>query len=210
MQPTYYMYILYYFQGMGKRKLRFYQTKNYERKKYGLKVKIPLTLLPPADLVLHLPITAFLSSEAKNADVLFTRLSAVRALPTGWIIPEHSTRSPNTSFILCKLQQHPPALTPSFIFTIVFNAQCKWKLTVGSFEVTGNSSNLLSQVPPVLSNVKAVIELISLLDSSKLCEGNNDDKFIDLMHNKGTLKDQHGKLVHVLTVWMCRALLEHL
>ena len=36
--------------GMGKRKLLFYRTKNRERKKYGLRVKIPLALLPPGDL----------------------------------------------------------------------------------------------------------------------------------------------------------------
>ena len=50
---------------------------------------------------------------------------------------------------------------------------------------------MLSQVPPVCS-VEAVVKLVSLLESSKLCEGNSDEKFTELpAHNKGHLKDQH-------------------
>ena len=128
---------------MGKRKLRFYQTKNYERKKFGLKVKIKLALLSPPDLVIHLPITAFLSSKARNAGALLTRLNAVGALPTGWVtVPELPTPSPNTSFTLCKLQQHSPSLTPSFTFTIAVDPQFKWKLTVCSAEVNVSSCNM--------------------------------------------------------------------
>ena len=184
------------FIGMGKRTLRFYQTKNHERKKFGLKVKIQLALLPPPDLVIHLPITTFLSSEARNAGALLTRLNVVGALPTGWVtVPELPTPSPNTSFILCKLQQHSPSLTSSFTFTIAVDPQLKWKLTVCSAEVNVSSSNMFSQVPPVLSSVEAVVKLVSLLESSNLCKGNNDEKFTDLVaHNKGHLKDQHGKL----------------
>ena len=39
-----------------------------------------------------------------------------------------------------------------------------------------SSSDVLSQVPPVCS-VEAVVKLVSLLESSKLCEGNSDEKF---------------------------------
>ena len=80
-----------------------------------------------------------------------------------------------------------------------------------TFHFIGNSSDLLSQIQLVSSNVKAVMhmELVSFLESSKFCEGNNDNKFTDLMHNKGTLKDQYCKLVSVLTVWMSTALLGH-
>lgn len=179
--------------GMGKRKLRFDQRKNYERKKYGLFVKIPLALLNPSELVVHLPLSAFLSSEARDADALLSRLRKSNRLPTSWVIHDLPTPTSNAHFMLCKLEHRPPLLTPSFTFTIVVDFQCRWLLTIQSHELNAASCDLLSGVAPTLQSVGAVIELVSLLDESKFCEGNDDDRFVELAtQNRGTFKDQLG------------------
>ena len=127
-------------------KLRFNQRKNYERKKCSLCVRIPLSLVKPTELVVCLPLSAFLSSEARDAEGLLSRIRASNTLPTSWMLPEMPTSS--DGFMLCKLQQHLPLSTPSFIFTVTVNANCTWTLVVESHEIDASSCDLLSMAAP--------------------------------------------------------------
>jgi len=183
--------------GMGKRKLRFDQRKNYERKKHSLHVKIPLALLTPSELTVHLPLSAFLLSEARDADALLSRLRKSDRIPSSWVIHALPTPTSNAHFMLHKLEQRSPLLTPSFTFTIAVDLQCSWLLTVESREVNAASHDFLSGVAPALRSVDAVIELISLLDGTKFCAGNDEERFVELANqNRGTFKDQLGKLLN--------------
>lgn len=182
---------------MGRRKLRFDHRKNSERKKYNLHVKIPLAIITPSELVVHLPLSSFISSQARDADALLSRLRKSDRIPTSWFIHDVPMPTPtptsNARFMLCKLEQRPPLFTPSFTFIITVKSKCSWSLTVESREVNAASCDLLSTVAPALQSVEKVIELISKLDKSKFCAGSHEDRFLELAsHNGGTFKDHLG------------------
>ena len=182
---------------MGKRKLRFDQRKNYERKKYGFRVKIQLALLTPHELV-HLSLSAYFGADARNASVLLSRLQRADKIPNSWVISHHSHSVPASShpFMLCKLQQCPNVSTPTIMFSITFDSQCLWTLCVESRVLVAGSSGLLFGVEITLRSVDAVARLVSLLCESKFCVGNSESKFIDLVNrNRGTFKDRLGKNV---------------
>ena len=60
---------------MGKRKLRFVQRKNYERKRQKLVVSIPLEALPEPECVVSFPLSVYFSAETSDQTVLYSRLS---------------------------------------------------------------------------------------------------------------------------------------
>lgn len=74
--------------GMGKRKLRFYQPRNFEKKQLerksctSLVVSIPLQLLPPPppppQCVVSLPLSVYMSAKTTDASVLFSRLEKLK------------------------------------------------------------------------------------------------------------------------------------
>ena len=149
--------------GMGKRKLRFDQRKNYERKKYGFRVMMQLALLTPHELVVHLPLSAYFGADARDASVLLSRLQRSEKIPNSWVI-SHSIPACSHRFMLCKLQQRPNVSTPTIMFSIAFDSQCMWMLCVESRVLVAGSCGLLSGVETTLRSVDAVARLVSLLD----------------------------------------------
>jgi len=66
---------------MGRRKVRFDQRKNYERKKYRLSGKVPLK-----PLVVKPPISAFTSAPMPSIEHFRSRLFKSNLIPSGWSI----------------------------------------------------------------------------------------------------------------------------
>ena len=107
---------------MGRRKLRFYTFKNYERKKRarkkesGLSVSSPLALLSlHHECVVSLPLSVYTLSNVSDGAALHVRLRKLQSIPTGWNI---LSPSPEVPLVLFKLQCLPPIHTPQIIFTI--------------------------------------------------------------------------------------------
>ena len=184
----------------GKRKLRFDQRKNYERKKRRMTVS-PLTCpnTPSRELVVSIPLSAYTSSSATNASTLFSRLRCTGCLQKGWSISDvpdiQQTPSSNPPLMLCKMQRPPPHFIPTLLFTIAFDDECTWTVIVhgSSVEVQMSNCELLSEFEASLRSMDAVLALLSALDRSKFCAGNYDPSFMELAHrNGGVFKDQRG------------------
>ena len=179
---------------MGKRKLRFDLRKNYERKKR----QRTDTNTASSVLIVSLPLTAY-SSTLVDASTLFSHLRHLECLRKEWFIaemPETCSSSPST-LMLCKLERLPPHLLPTLTFTVAFNNECKWAVSIHKSHVRVETSNsaLLAEFEESLYTVDAVLTLLSTLDNSKFDSGNCDKIFLELTrHNGGVFYDQQGCL----------------
>ena len=175
---------------MGRRKLRFDQRKNYERKKYGLHIRIPLKKLKkPTKLVVSLPIAVYSSTPVPELSVLYSRLK--HTITPGWSLA-HTARS---SLVLYKLQLLSSDL-PSVTFSICIDEECRWRLMLGDKEINKEDCDMLSKYPCVLGCVDDVLLLLKGIDGSSLCVGNSDDRFSELVDaRKGKFLDKYGKII---------------
>ena len=93
--------------------------------------------------------------------------------------------------VLCKLCLS----TSSLYFSIRISSDFSWTLLLLGQHIQSTSCPFLQQLPEVLDTVANVGAVISALDSSSICIGNNDTKFFDLLKSrKGAFKDQHGMI----------------
>ena len=91
LDPAYLEQNFFFVSVVGKRRLRFDLRTNYERRKYGLHVKIPLELVKSSELMIHLLLSAYTSSEVADVSVLHTRLKMSKKIPPGWMMLKQST-----------------------------------------------------------------------------------------------------------------------
>ena len=182
---------------MGGRKFRLStHRKNEERKRraqpvpLSLIVAIPLQLVVVPALIVSLPLACYTSGHVQSSDSLCARLTSSLSLPPSWIIAS------TTSLTLCKLrvQQNGQASRADIIFTLSITSELEWTLSVSNLELSPASCPILAEVPHTLSSVAVVHHLMVLLDSTKLCVGNPDRKFIDLwQHRALTLHGSSSK-----------------
>ena len=153
---------------MGKRKLRYFVRKNYERKRC-LKLKISL------------PLSLYLTSTVSNVITLHLRTNA---LPDGWTLSSTPPVSSN-GFTLSKLP-----------FLVKVSSDCTWCFIIGMEEVNYRYSQILKSVLLKFTCVDDVVRLLTLLDNSLLCHGNPDTKFSAVReHYKGVFKDKSGEFL---------------
>ena len=129
---------------MGKRKLRFDQRKNYERKKAR-----------PVTLTISLPLSLYKSLPAVSPATLFSRLLSVGSLDSGWTITDPPEDSP--SRVVYKMSLHHTL--PFVLFTVTVNGDCTWTLMVCESQVNTNQSSLFCDVPHYLRSVNDVLGL---------------------------------------------------
>lgn len=183
---------------MGRRKLRFDLRKNYERKKYGLQVKIPLELLKPSNLIVQLLISAY---SAPVPTMLRSRLGATQLLPMGWTVAEEGTQ-PQLGIcpplVIYKPHVVQVLAAPCVLFTLSVDDQFTWTLRLGMSEVSPENCQALRGFQPTLRSIKEVLQILSRIDECAFCVGSLNDKFMELVdtHN-GTFKDPSGMYVHV-------------
>lgn len=80
---------------------------------------------------------------------------------------------------------------------------CTWHLKVGEPPLDLMCCSLLDGLPTNLSGVDAVMNMVGMLDSSKVCLGNDDKKFETISDShQGIFKDKSGKLIYV-AILMC-------
>ncbi len=185
--------------GMGRRKLRFARKKNHERNKYGygLRVKVPLEVLKPSQLIVQLPISAYTSATVPDAAALRSRLGKSNLVPSGWTVAEEGSQPlPGICppLVLYKLQFLQVLVAPTVTFTLSVDDQCMWTLRLETSEINPESCQLLRGYTATLSCVDEVMQLLSRIDGSAFCVGNADGKFSELVDShKGTFRDQSGR-----------------
>ena len=180
---------------MGKRKLRFAVPKNYERKKYfNLKVRVPLEHITVFKV--SLPLHIYTHASAINGNILRARLVR-HQLPSQWSLvttdtPVALTATDIPSFTLytVKCMSHPYAAVVALSVTI--QSDLIWKLILGSLPVQTSQLPIDIASPPRLLNVSAVLSVLTTLDSLKLCIGNPEEEYLNLIEKIGPLGDKIG------------------
>ena len=195
---------------MGGRKFRLgTHRKNEERKKQRaepapppLVVSISLQLVTIPALMISLPLAAYADGRVHSSESLWVRLSSL-SLPTSWII---ASRTPLT---LCKLRVHQEgeASRADVTFTLSISSELEWTLSFVNLKLNSTVCPLLAEMPHTLDSVAAVRCLMMLLDSTKLCIGNPDGKFLDLWRHRAlTLHGSSGKYING---YILHAILSH-
>ena len=104
---------------------------------------------------------------------------------------------------LCKLrvQQEEQASKADITINISISGNLKWTLHFLKQELTPSRCPLLRELPVKLTNVTAVVHMMTLLDSAKLCAGNSKEKFFGLWrHQALTL---HGSVSMEVGIIFC-------
>ena len=172
---------------MGRRKLKYQERKNYERKKHNLHARIL-----PSKLLVHLPLSAYTSSKVSDVTALHTRLEQSKMLPSLWNILQQSI----PPLVLYKIQFNPSLPSVKVTFTLTVDCQCFWTLRLEASEIRSEHSQLLSGLSSKINSIDAMIDLLTTLDQSKFCVGNPDSKFTQLIeHHKRSLKTNQVTLV---------------
>ncbi len=199
------------------RKLKLSRKKNEERKKYHVttrpvsisladitvfRVSInlsplhtsgedehsPITRRPP-ELKISLPLSCFTCLPLPTVRALHSRITTAQLLPSGWV---DGTRC-EQELTLCRLTSDPDRPTPSIRFTITIVEDFTWIVFFHAQRLEKDSSCVLQEVPSTVRSPNEIARLTTVIDCSKLCVGNPDDKFIPLLSRReGTFKDQSG------------------
>lgn len=152
--------------------------KNNERRRKRLHQTVS-----QADFSIRLPIaTTYLPSRVTSVSTLQERMMRLRALPEGW-----ASSIVSGQLILVKICPGPQA---ELLFMLSISHDFTWIARQGSNMLSGD---VLAGAPSFLQSVEDVTSTLSQLDHCKLCIGNSDEKFSDLIAwREGRFLDQSG------------------
>lgn len=162
-------------------KFRLASHRKNEERKRRQKKKLEESS-PPAETSLKKPLTislalaAYYDGTVATTNHLFSRLLKHHCLPWSWIIV---TCNP---LLLCKLTVHQGELQgmrASLNISVLLQQDFQWSISVGSKELTLPLYPILVSFPVKLASVSAVCQLLSTLDASTLCSGNQEPKFLE-------------------------------
>ncbi len=139
-------------------------------------MRIPLTSYTPPDI-----------------HALHERLIESRCLPVGWTCSAASA----TSLALCKLSFLQSMGSADVVYMVTISSDFSWRVRIGQKYVPFHEteSGLLHNAPHSLNSLKGVVEVLTLLDGSKFCVGNPEEKFFKLIEKRnGKFMDQSGNL----------------
>lgn len=96
--------------------------------------------------------------------------------------------------VLCKLVAESPTAGEKICFSLRIDAELSWKLLLFGTPIPAASSPLLQALPPVLTSVAKLEQVVNCLESSTVCIGNNEEHFLALAKSrKGVFMSQSGK-----------------
>ena len=152
-------------------------------------------------LVVSLSISSYLSGEVACAAQLQSRLLMSKQLPPGWTSADLNT-SVHHTFMIYKLQ--PVAAAAGLLFTVLLDHTMMWEVKVGDSVVSVQDCEYLNGYPlSPLSSVQKVVRLLARLDEAKICIGNADSKYFDLVTNhKGCFKDPTGMCIIIFMYYL--------
>ena len=149
-------------------------------------VHICLDKLKTLPFHVSLPLTAYTNAPVANRRNLDDRVR-LTTLPTGWSVASDSGSETTLYKVQCTSAPHC-ILTSS----IVIHDNLTWTLTMGSTPVI---PSLIPSAPSAFICLQQVVDLLIMVDKSKLCIGNPDEQYSCLtQHHHGNLYDQSGKL----------------
>ena len=189
---------------MGGRKFRLSSRKNQERKKHATKrklfpvssetVNVHMPLSPLHDnTTVSLPRSIFTTSRVCSVKRLQSWVLAV-GLPSSWVdVSKHD--GDMSSLVLCKVEHQPTHTRAAVSFTLTVADDFKWSLgvTLQKLQLNVENCELLSATPKLLDSSSHIHQLLSLLNSSKICRGNSSAKYLRLMEHRAQTSVTNGK-----------------
>ncbi len=199
------------------RKLRFFVTKNLERKKAltTLVVSIPLSLgvvvhpssaspevlKKPSGLVVSFPLAAYTSAPFKDLAHLQSRLKTFRQLPARWIDACNQQTQFAQPFALCSIRCEAPLFHAEVLYHFRVDEHLKWTLSICGTPMELEQCQLLASLPAKLSAISDIVTVLETINTGKLCIGNPDKRFTSLVKTRnGSFQDPSGKCYLVYDV----------
>ena len=154
-------------------------------------VSLPLsaTPLPPfsrciasipgqnSELTVSLPLSYFSSLPLASLSELHSRLLHLQAVPGDWC----DTSSGSESMTLCRIVGPQAAALPKIDFTVIIDKSLAWKLFFFDQRLEADRCPVFVNIPPIVTSPTDVVKLLSAIDSSAVCIGNPDEKFLPLV-----------------------------
>jgi len=200
---------------MGGRKFRLgTHRKNEERKRKQMHqrtVSLPVTPVAPLsltvsisrqladiqapNLVVSLPLTAFTASRQPTLEALCSRVGVI-SLPSQWVVASQQRGSHLT---LCKVITTHPLFQASVSFSLAITNRFSWTLSIGQCQVNPANCPVLSSEPVAIDSVVVILKLLQSLDSCKVCVGNSEQEFLDVLaHRLTTPSGSSGKFRKII------------
>ena len=161
------------------RKQQFYQRKG-ERRRIPTKLQVSINIhrIQLLKFTLSIPLDHVTLSNTHILSHLYNSILTTQSFPSNWQLSFHSNQ---TNQLICQRQ----------LFLVTVSCAMKWDFQYQGYTVCNNCS-LLSDIPSVIYNVDALLNLLKTIDGANLCTGNPDVSYVSLAH-KGTFLDQSGK-----------------
>ena len=174
---------------MGRRKFRLGRhRKNEERKRKQQEQKQPDDI-SPASCIVSIPLRYYMLSNVSSLDQFSTRLSL---LPLSkWALL--SSKSPLIYHRL-RVEEVNEGTCQLLSTVITVQEDLSWNVFVVNKLLNPSSCPLLSGIPAQFSSTSDLCTLTSVIDSSKLCSGIKEPKFLELwQHRSLTLHGSSSK-----------------
>ena len=162
----------------GKRKFRlFVHRKNEERKKKLHKDATTRTTDAPSTSVAIVSVLPPSNDDAVDSSVQLHQKLITVSLPPQWII---TTADPLT---LCKMIVCTGKPAKAFV-TISIDREMQWIMYYLEHKLSSLNCSMFSVLPFRIDSVSVVQQMMRLIDTSKPCIGNSDDKYIELFEQR--------------------------
>ena len=147
---------------MGRSKKRLVTRKRH--RPLSLTITIPVR---PITFSVSLPVSCYASAPVGgNLDVLYTRLASL-SLPPTWFI-----NRPSSVITICKLRTLVHKVSPPRVHVLVtlsISKEMNWYVSFANCMLNASNCQLFTDCPAIITSAASVMDMLSLVDSSKLC-----------------------------------------
>ena len=189
---------------MGRRKFRLsVHRKNEERIKQwkknlknlkqtvegpSLVVTIPRNLITISAFKISFPVSMFRDGAISSVDQLHSRLTSL-SLPKSWMFASVKP------LVLSKVRVKPQTTQADVLFSLTIDDRLEWSLFLQNVSLDFRRCPLLRRASLTLNSASAVHDLLNFIDTSKICNGNREKKFLDQWHQRSlTLHGSYGSV----------------
>ena len=113
--------------------------------------------------------------------------------PSQWVVASQQRGSHLTLCNLKVITTHS-LFQASVSFSLAITNRFSWTLSVGQCQVDPANCQVLASEPVAMDSVASTLKLLQSLDSCKICVGNSEKQFLDILaHRLTTPSGSSGK-----------------
>ena len=175
--------------------MRFYQPKNYDRRKYAVRclplsiplsgsvkahrISIPLSLVSVPPLLVLLPLTIYIAACVTQLSQLQARVTKVSLSPNWIELRQQEMSSGLTTMIFANFRLQTIFTTAFFV--VYIHEHLTWTLQCYNSFIKADQCRAIANVPQKLLCVSDVVDLLTTIQSSELSCGNPAEEFTQLI-----------------------------